>query len=98
MKVEPKNCKIKNAMFTIFSNTFTTFLINFMTNPKWYIITGGQKSNFIDRIKLELVTTCHLKFVVKVLLKIVVDAPFIKNFPNKHTSLNTQIKCLILIF
>ena len=33
------------------------------------IVTCGQKSNVNGRIKLEPITTCHLNFVVKALLK-----------------------------
>ena len=44
-------------MFTIFSQIF------------YIIVIGGQKSNFSGRIKLEPITTCHLDFVMKMLLK-----------------------------
>ena len=56
-------------MFITFSLYFHNFFhINFTINPKWQVVTGGQESNFSGRIKLKLITTCHLGFVVKVLL------------------------------
>ena len=38
----------------------------FTTNSKWKVIISGQKSNSSGGFKLNLVTTYHLRFVVKV--------------------------------
>ena len=43
-------------------------IVMFTINSKWYVIIGGQKNNFNDLFKLELIITYHLKFVVDVLL------------------------------
>ena len=43
-------------------------IVMFTINSNWYVIIGGQKNNFNDLFKLELIITYHLKFVVDVLL------------------------------
>ena len=39
----------------------------FTTISKWKVVISGQKSNSSGGFKLKLVTTYHLRFVVKVL-------------------------------
>ena len=43
-----------------FHNTYTTIFM-------WRVVIGGQKSNYSDEFKLELVTNYHIRFVVKLL-------------------------------
>ena len=38
----------------------------FTTNSKWKVVISRQKSNSCGGLKLKLVTTYHLRFVVKV--------------------------------
>ena len=39
----------------------------FHNSRKWQVVSGIQKSNFSNKIKLELVTTYHIGYVVKIL-------------------------------
>ena len=43
-------------------------IVMFTTNSKRHIVTSGQKNNFNDIFKLELIITYHLKFVMNILL------------------------------
>ena len=52
----------RNAMFT----TFSQQIIN---DRLLLVVMGGQKSNLSCRFKLELITTNHLWFIVKMLWK-----------------------------
>ena len=36
-----------------------------ITNLKWQVVVDGYKSDDIDMLILEQITTCYLKFVIK---------------------------------
>ena len=54
-----------------------------MTSKLLLAVIRGQKSDFYDRFKLELVKTAHLGFVVKVSWKCC-KVTLLKNCPNKY--------------
>ena len=51
---------LRKTLCKHFHNTYTTIFM-------WRVDIGGQKSNYSDEFKLELVTTYHIRFVVKLL-------------------------------
>lgn len=66
-------CQLAHRLTTISNLKFWEmqysqyFYNTFVTNPKWWIVIGGQKNNFSGRLKLQLIRTYNLWFVMKTL-------------------------------